>query len=224
MSKYIHNTSEITKTYQGREVLPSSFLIIPPSLYGDFAEDNEILSDIINGSITISLNTIPESTNIANSIALLAVTQFRSSVAIDKNGINQYISEIDPVVVVGDRLLWDLNEDYDLSTEDLVVPLDGIYSFDIQLKVSNLSNVSSVELAIYKRGEPDDYWFILEKKDVGSLSELQLNNTTSFDFYSEERYCLKIILTKILPLISCSCTIEGNDDYSAWGFNLEYAL
>lgn len=224
MAKFIHNLTENLKTYQGREIQANSVYRLPPSLYAEYAEDNSIIIDLTSGDIGVSRDGINLIETLENAINFITHEDIRVSLALDKDGIDQYISGTNAVVIQADRVLWDLNENYDVSTDDLVVPVDGVYSFDCQIKLTNLSNVASVELAIFKRGSPDDYWFILDNKSVGSLSDIQLSGATSFDFYKDERYTLKIILTKVLPLVGCSCTIEGNDDFTAWGYSLSYPL
>lgn len=224
MGKYIHNISGSSKTYQGIEIPNGDFFLIPPMLYNEFSDNADLILDIQNNLVAMSRDGITDLATVENSLALLETLNYRVSVAVDKEGIDQLVSGTSPVVINADRVLWDLHEDYDLDTEDFIVPIDGVYTFDCQIKLTNLSNVASVELAIYKRGTPDDYWFILDKKDTNSLTEVQLSGATSFDFYKDERYCLKLILTKVLPLVGCSCTIDGSDDYTAWGYNLSYPL
>lgn len=222
MAKYIHNISLETKEYQGRDIPAGGFYRIPSPLYAEYSEDQQLIQDIQNGLVALSRDGENDISNIENSLLLLSTVEFRCSVAIDKNNINQFMQGTDPVIVSADRILWDIGEDYDLATEDFVVPADGVYSFDSQIRVTNLSNVSSIELALYKRGQPDDYWFILDKQAIGSQTEIHLNGATEFDFYKDERYALKVIMYKTLPLINCSCTINGNDDYTAWGYTLRY--
>lgn len=220
MAKYIHNISGETKVYQGMEVLDTAYFLIPPPLYNEFSENEDLKLDIENGLVSMSRDGSTDISSIENCLAFLAPQDYRVSVAIDKENIDQNVIGTDPVVITANRILWDLHNDYDLPTEDFIVPIDGVYFFDIQLKLKNLSNTATVELALYKRGTPDDYWFILDKKDVSSETEIQLSGATSFDFYKDERYVLKLILTKILPLVECSCVIDGLDDYTAWGVGL----
>ena len=139
--------------------------------------------------------------------------------AVDKDGINQSISGTTEVVVTKNRVLWDFNNEYDDNTDDFVVEVDGVYAFDIQLRMINFINCDSVELAIYKRGDPDDYWFILDKKSVGINNNIQLGGSTLFDFYKGDRICIKIKLTKVSALLNVYADIDGDDDYTAWGYN-----
>lgn len=222
MAKYIHNISLSTKTYEGREITSDSYFLIPPPLYKEFSQNSSLIDDITNGDILLSRDGTQDLETIENSLALLKDEDIRSSIALDKEGIDQYIEGDSPVVITSDRVLWDLNEDYDINNDNFLIPIDGIYFFDCQIKITDLSNVSSVEIALYKRGTPDDYWFILDKKEVGSLSEIQMAGATSFDFYTGEEYTLKIILTKTISILECSCTISGNDDYTAWGYSIKY--
>lgn len=220
MAKYIHNISGVSKTYEGNEILDNEYFLIPPTLYPDFSINQDLIDDIQNGDVVLSRNGVDDITQIDNNLELLAINKTRISLAVDKNGINQNVSGTTEVTITSDRVLWDLSENYDVSTDDFVIPIDGVYFFDCQFKITNISNVATIELAIYKRGSPDDYWFIIDKQNVSSLSEVQLKGGTTFDFYKDERYTVKIILTKVLPLVACSCTISGDDDYTAWGFVL----
>lgn len=222
MAKYIHNVSGTEKTYQGKVISDGSYYLIPPPLFTEFSEDSSLKADIESGEVKMSRDGLVDLDTVENSLALLAPQDYRVSVAVDKEGVNQYVSGTNPATITADRILWDLHEDYDVDTDSFVVPIDGVYFFDSQIKVTNLSNVASVELALYKTGTPDDYWFILDKRDTSSLFEVQLSGATSFDFYKNQEYKLKIILTKVLPLVDCSCTIDGNDDHTAWGFSLNY--
>lgn len=223
MAKYLHNVSGETKTYQGREILDSEYCLIPAFLYQEYAENETLLQDIQNGLIKVSRDGVNDIETVENALIHMSADQYRVSLAVDKNNIDQFVSGTDPVVVTADRILWDLHEDYDVETDDIVVPADGVYSFDCQIKLNNFSNLASVELAIFKRDQSgDDYWFVLDKKSVSGLNEIQLSGSTEFDFYKDERYCLKLILYKTLPLVGVSCSIEGNDDYTAWGYSLRY--
>lgn len=224
MAKYLHNVSGETKIYQGKEIADNAYFLIPPPLYQEYSDNQDLISDIENGLIKVSRDGVTDINTIQNALSHLSTEQFRCSVAVDKDGIDQFISGTSPVVITSDRVLWDLNENYDITNDNFVVPIDGVYSFDCQVRISSFSNLAAVELAIFKRGSPDDYWFIIDKKFVNSLSEIQLSGSTEFDFYKHEEYCLKLILHKTLPLVPVSCTIEGNDDYTAWGYSLRYLL
>lgn len=222
MAKYIHNISNSEKTYQGKVIPIDGYYLIPPPLYVEFSEDKDLVSDIEIGDVVLSRDGQTDLVTIENNLALLTPDTYRISIAVDKENISQYASGVDPVTINAERILWDLHEDYDIDQNSFIVPIDGVYFFDCQIKLTNISNIACVELAIYKTGSPDDYWFILDKKDVTSLSEIQLSGATSFDFYKNDSFKLKLIMTKVLPMNQCSCTIDGSDDYTAWGYSLNY--
>ena len=219
MGKYIHNKTEESITINGKEIPANSTFKIPEHLYAEYSDNDFLLTQIDSGYINVSYDGI----NILNSIAsqkqCLRVTAFRSCLALDKNGNDQTINSTTETVITKNRTLWDFNSDYDDETNDFVVPIDGVYSFDIQLRINSFFNCKTVEIAVFKRGDPDDYWFILDKATVVD-DFVQLSNSTLFDFYEGERYCLKIILEKTSGLLEVSANINGSDDYTAWGYNL----
>lgn len=223
MTLYLHNMSENNVEFQGKEIPTGDYLIINSHFISDFASDSNLIQAIEDGIIQISRDGVNLIESPYNAIILLTQIDFRSSIAVDKDGVDQIVEGTDPVVIESNRILWDFNDDYDSISYDIVVPSDGIYSFDYQFQISSLVNVSSMELALFKRQEiTDDYWFILDKRYILTQTTVQMNGNTLFDFYKDERYTLKIILTKTVPELDCSCTILGSDDYTAWGYNLTH--
>lgn len=168
----------------------------------------------------LKANDGDEDLTIKTAIAVLK-KEFYSSLAVDKNGTDQTITGDEWEVVTAQRVLWDIESNYDADTDDIVIPYDGIYSFDGQIKLTNISAITKVELALFKRGTPDDYWFILDEKPIAALqTEALLSFATFFDFYEDERYTFKIKLYGLLP----SATIDGEDDYTAWGYSFSRSL
>jgi len=146
---------------------------------------------------------------------------FLASLAVDKNGTDQTLSGNDWTVVTSTRVLWDIETNYDEDTNDLIVHYDGIYSSDGQVKLTDIQNCTKIELAIFKRGSPDDYWFILDEKPIASgQTDSLLSFATFFDFYEGERYCIKIKLYGE----NASATIDGEDDYTAWGYTFSRSM
>jgi hypothetical protein len=146
---------------------------------------------------------------------------YASSCAVDKANSDQSVSGTSPVVVTASNVLWDFNGDFDTSTYDFIVPVDGIYSFDVQMRMGAMINVTSAELAIYKRGEPDEFWFTMGKLYPNIVdTQLHFGAATRFNFFEGERYCLKVTLSGILP----SANILGDDTLTSWGFNYETDL
>jgi hypothetical protein len=149
-----------------------------------------------------------------------------SSVAVDKNGVDQAITADTWEVVQAERIIWDLNGDYDEADDDFVVPENGLYKADPVLRIKDIEHVDVVELAIFKREDPvDDYWFILDRQYPSdqNLSEVILSNSVAFDFYKGEHYCLKVKITSSSGQTGVA-NIDGSDDYTAWGFDLSKKL
>lgn len=147
---------------------------------------------------------------------------FFPSLAVGFENIDVVIPDDQWMDLAATRVIWDTNNNYKLGTSDFVVNRDGIYSFDIQAAFKELINVKYVEIAVFKREEPeDDYWFIIGKINVpAGETEVHLGGSTSFDFYGGDRVCVKVKIYKADEKLPCSCKINGSDDYTAWGYNL----
>lgn len=137
----------------------------------------------------------------------------RSSVALDMGNTDQEVSGNEFVKIIPNRVIWDFAED--VHEMDFIAPVDGIYSHDLQVQVKNCVNVDYVEIALFKETEEsEDYWFICDKKKPDN-GLVHLNGATQLDMYEGEKFYLKIKLHGENP----SATIEGSDDYTAFGFN-----
>lgn len=221
MSKYLHNISGIEKEYQGLSIPINGVFEIPPHFYLEFSRNSALESDIQSQHIKVSRDGINYIESIDNALAYIKIIEQRSSLAVDKDGVDQFTSGTTDTVINSERVIWDINNDYNTSEDCFIVPFDGVYSFDCQVRVKDISNCSFIELAIFKKtDEVDDYWFVIDRKEIGVQTSIQLAGATLFDFYKNEEYDLRIILTKNLPLIQCSCVIDGDNDYTAWGFDL----
>lgn len=185
-------------------------------------QDAQMTDWILDGSIVVIKDTLELSPVIGESYFSSNSVSLSSSVAIDKDATDQSISDVNWILVTADRIIWDIDEDYDATTDDFVVPIDGVYKFDCKLRIVDIVNCDQIELAVFKRGSPDDYWFIVDRQypnDMG-LSELILSGAITFDMYKDEHYCLKIKMTKVDSGSAVTATIDGDDDYTAWGFDL----
>jgi hypothetical protein len=208
------NKTQTTLTIRGQEIASNDFFDVPRRELAQWQDDQDVEALITNEDIAIS-NGTGEITN--TSVALKYLRQeLESSFAVDKDATDQSLTGTDWTEVSAERILWDIHEDYLINDNNLLIPWDGIYFFDLQMRLSSLTDVDEVELAVFKRESPsDDYWFIIDKKTVTGLTEVQLKGATSFDFYESEEYCLKIKLYGTNP----SATISGDDDFTAWGFD-----
>jgi hypothetical protein len=233
---YIKNNTEESKTWF-RDFTPGEEFQIPSEVMREeYASCESLLIAIANGEALIGngneyFSTKYEmfcwllDTGLSSNVTASVVidTYAASSLAVDKNGEDQNLSGNDWTVLTDGRKIWDINNDYDEETDDFIIPYDGIYFHDGQFKLINLSGVTEVELAIFKRGAEgvDDYWFILDKKSIpAGATEMQLASGTSFDFYTDERYCLKIKLYGENP----SAIVDGDDDFTAWGYTFNRRL
>jgi hypothetical protein len=169
-----------------------------------------------------SFSVFCDDTELSTQTGLAILAQdFNCSFAVDKANTDQTLSDPgDWIEIPANNIIWDLSGDYDDETNDFVVPFDGVYYADVQMRIKDILLCSSIELAVFKRDDPDDYWFILDRKILQGETDVQLTATTSFDFYEGERYCLKIKISGALS----SCKIDGSDDFTAWGFNFGKSL
>jgi hypothetical protein len=155
-------------------------------------------------------------------IEVIIDTYAASSLAVDKYGTDQVIGSSEWTVLTSERIIWDINSDYSKETDDFVVPYNGIFFHDGQFKFKNMSGVSEIEIALFKRGvENDDYWFVLAHSyGLSGVPDIQISTGTSFDFYTGESYCVKIKLSGSTP----SATVDGSDDYTSWGYTFSRRL
>ena len=214
MAKIIKNIDTVSHTYSGQVIESGQSYSIQLTEEVLFKNNISLIQDISDGKMVINDGIVDLSLN--TSIRYLQDSIF-SSLAVDKNNTEQDLTDDSWTTLISNRILWDKNGDYATESEDLIVPFTGIYFFDLQIKVENLLNVEEIEIALFKRGTPDDYWFILDKKNISSETSVQLSGATSFDFVEGDRYCIKVKLYGT----DCTATICGGDDYSAWGYELK---
>lgn len=217
--------SDITHTASGYVFTPDTLIDIP-MVDVDNMLDSEMETFIANGDL-VALNVEDEelSPGIGWSYFSTRSITVSSSLAVDKDGTDQALTGTDWIDVQAERIIWDLNEDYDVSTDDFLVPDNAIYKFDPMMRIKNIVDIEEIELAIFKRGSPDDYWFLIDRQYPAAqgLSEVVLSNSIAFDFYTGERYCVKI---KMVATSGGTPTadIDGSDDYTAWGYDLSKKL
>lgn len=226
-SKFIKNVSGSTINYNHGDIANNETWEFPSSaVLSKIVNTTSLETDILNGDVVVVDNTLELSPTIGFSWLKYNSPTMMSSLAIDKDGTNQDLTTDDWELVTADRVLWDINEDYVIADNDFLVPIDAIYKFDCNIRVYDLSNVAEIELAIFKRGDPDDYWFIIDRQypSILNLTEVVLGKSIAFDMYKDELFCMKIKMTKVVALTAISATIDGNDDYTAWGYDLSKKL
>lgn len=147
----------------------------------------------------------------------------KPTLAVDYNNEDEIITiSGEWVVLIPKRVIWDNDLNYNISIGNFEVPENGIYLSTGKIRLKNIVNVSKIDLYIFKRQpESDDRWFVLDTKHEEDIHSniVDLTFGTSFDFYNEESYCLKIFITKKDSEQDCSITIDGDDDYTAWDYN-----
>lgn len=224
MIKKIKNVSGSSKVWAGLEIQDGSTYTVDAQYEAvQFSEDPEFLLDIDNNNVEVYNDTI-EIIGKENIVAFL-IDQYLPSLAVDLNNVDFSVTTDDWTTVDSDRILWDLHNNYNQTSNDNEITVDQIASFDFKATVKNLVNVDEVEFALFKRAEPDDdYWFILDKRKVGADTDLHMGGATFFDFYAGDKYTLKVKLYKTVPILDCSADIEGSDDYTAWGYNCSRLL
>jgi hypothetical protein len=223
MAKWLKNVSGGELTIRGIPLADEAVHEIPPQQYGAYSRDQTLLDAINAEEIKMSYDGVNFIESIESALSCIEIDFFRSSIAVDKDGTDQSLSGEDWTLITADRVLWDFNEDYDTLENTIVIPVDGVYTFDAQIKIKDIVNCSFVEVAMWKVGDPDDYWFILDKRVIVTATEVQLKGTTSFDFYVSDVMYLAVKLYGNgggTP----SATIDGSDDYTAWGYTLSYLL
>ena len=148
------------------------------------------------------------------------MASYNSSVSVDKNGVDQSISGTDATTVTAAEILWDFNNDFDLTTSTFVSPATGIFDFDMQIGIGSLTNVTAVEAAVFRVGTgpggADEYWFNVGKQYINIVdTDVHLSAYTRFNMVQGEVYAVKVILYGSSP----SATIVGDTTQTAWDFS-----
>jgi len=221
MKKILKNNTEETIQILNSDIPSGESYDVPSNQWFKLLSSESVLTRLENG--TVILNDGVE--DLSYEKAILHMNRmnpfdFYSSLAVDKNGTDQNIST-SWTAVTSSRVLWDLDGNYDSDNDEFVIPRDGIYLLDLQMKLKSLLDVSTVTLSIFKVGEEsDEEWFVLDYKDT-LQNVSQLTCAIEFDFYRGERYKIKIIMTGGLLV---SGKIDGNDVYTAWGLTFQKPL
>jgi len=216
--KIIKNKSLETIRFLGIDLSPNGEYNVP-SCKWDKMRDIENIYDLIDAGTLVVNNGIKDlSASEGKHLIRIDQEEHICSLAIDRNNVDQDFDGTNWTELTAERILWDLNNNYNIETNEFTVPKDGIYYVDIQLRLKSLISVGEVELALFKRTEAgDDYWFILDNKSVTG-SSVHLSGATSFDMYKDEIFVFK---AKLSGGLFISGKIDGNDDYTAWGITFQ---
>ena len=150
----------------------------------------------------------------------LIMMDYRSSYALDKNGIDQDVSGTSAVPITANRVLWDLNHDVNLESSKFYPPLDGIWTLNGTVQVSSLSNCTQVAVQVWRN---DELWFTVDQKTIGQgETRVALCFSCDMDCYfsSNHNFDVRIVLDGSSP----SCTIDGSEDNTSWGASFRYSL
>lgn len=220
LKKILKNNTENTLQILNKDVASQDSYDVPPNQWIKLMHCENIGLLISNSSIIV--NDGIENLNPTRGelhINRLNPFDFYSSLAVDKNNIDQNITT-SWTTITSNRVIWDINNDYDIENNEFVIPRDGIYLLDLQIKLKSLLDVSTIILSLFKVGEVDEEWFILDYKDY--LNDIsQFTSAIEFDMYRGERYKIKIKMTGGLLV---SGKIDGNDIYTAWGLTFQKPL
>ena len=215
----IKNISNEVITISGKEFQVNEIYQIQDSERLCWSNESSYIEDLL-GNETIEIYSGETKLEIKTALSVLN-NNFDYSFAVDKSNTDQELTSGSWIEVSALRKIWDIGNIYDIENNDIEISCDGIYFHDGQIRIKDIVSVESIELALFKRQTPeDDYWFILDKKIITAETSVQLSSSTLFDFYEDEQYCLKIYIAGE----GATCTIDGSDDFTAWGLNFTKSM
>lgn len=134
------------------------------------------------------------------------------------SGTDQELTGSDWVKVEPKRVIWGINNDWDLENNSWSPTVNGIFFHDPQIRIKNLVNVTCVELGIFV---DDELWWISDQRyPSATLTQLILRGAVHIDAYVGSQIDIRVRLTGDSP----SATIDWDDDWTAWGFALKDLL
>jgi hypothetical protein len=144
--------------------------------------------------------------------------EYRSSVAVDLNYIDQVIDSVEPTLVRAQQKIWDLSNSFNLNFSGFNCPVNGIWGFDGSFRLKDLTNVRSVQLLIYQNYE---LWFIAQETAVIE-DHVQISTSCLCDGLVDNSDVFQIYLKMepIDPLLPVTGTLDGSRETTAWGFDL----
>jgi hypothetical protein len=208
----------VDRTFEGREYPADTIIELDQILIIELRVSPNFLAAIDAGFIKIIYNGIDEinSPIKAKSFLQSSIT-FGSTFAVDKDNLDQEVINNEPQVISGERRLWDLLGDFDLSSSKFIPAIDGIWNANGTIAVKNCVNVSNISLQIWRNDEP---WFTVAQ--IVAQSGLNfLPFSCDVDAYKSEGhdFDLRIVLDPISALDPVSATISGSDEETAWGMS-----
>lgn len=214
MDKYLHNIDSVAHTYHGFTLEPTDIFEIPQTLQLKFATYTNLITDILDGKIAVSIDGINPAGNPEACLSLfLARNTFRSTFAVDKNNIDQDVIGTDVAIITPERVLWDSNGDFNLTSGKFVPPVNGVWNLNGTIAITPSSSVSRVLLHIYRNNE---LWFTVSsiKTPIPSVKNYMVFSC-DVDGYATDghEFDIRIELTGTLP----TAVISGSDEETAWG-------
>jgi len=149
---------------------------------------------------------------------------FASTFAVDKNDdTDQLIDDVSTVLIVANRVLWDLLDDYNLSESAFYPSIDGIWNLNGTITVKSMVNVARIRIDIYRN---DELYFTVTDKYVAAENALALPFSCDVDAYKSENhnFDIRIRLDKIDTNAEIEATISGSDEETAWGMTFLHPL
>ena len=180
---FIHNVSDSTKTYIGQPIASGAFYAIPESRLSSYAESEDVLSAVMSGDITISLdgvNDLPEKIIMVKTLLGNAIT---TSSVLSEGGLKRSDRGFHFTAYHGSTT----TEDY-LITEDLQIKGGVIYSDNNHIFDSvsmEIMTTEGVSLHYYLKDFPVSKDGISKIKN-GSITNVPLNGLIMRVTYKSE--------------------------------------
>jgi len=224
-SKWVHNTSLAVRSYQGREIGVGEFFQIPSESAAAFAYDAALIADIEDSVVALSWNESDDFSNLTAAVSYLKATErYQSSFAVDKNDDSpQTIDTTSVVLITAERVLWDLQGEYDLASSTFSPALDGVWNLNGTITVSDFVNIARVKVHIYRNGDP---WFTVVDASMAGETRRSLTFTCDVDAYASEAhdFDIRLQVEAVVGGDPVSIVISGTDEETAWGMTFLQVL
>lgn len=228
--KWIFNNSGATLIVFGSVINDQTFYQIEQKELLRWQTSSDVEDSIISGDFVMSfdgVNLIDDST--AGVAFLRSFSSYPSTYAVDKFDaendlpVDQVVTTTDPTLIDAERKLWDLLNDFDISTSSFAPKLDGVWNLNGTVTLKDLENVQKISICIFRN---DALWFIAAERDVGLDPTLSMAFSCDIDAYASYSHVfdLRIALTKIVELDPISATISGLEEETAWGMTFLQVL
>jgi hypothetical protein len=226
--KKLKNTTEIDllHNYTGQS-LPSGVYVEIDQDHVDRLSDSQMHDWFEDGSVIYNDGTTDQS-HWLNGWLNFSGERYADSVAVDMvesededgvtSGTDQSVSGTDWVKVETKRVIWGLNNTWDLVGNGWSPTVNGIFFHDPQIRMKDMVDVTRVEIGIFVDNE---LWWVSDQKDIASgVSSIILRGAVHIDAYVGSTLDVRVRLTGTSP----TAKVDWDDDWTAWGFALKDLL